>query len=156
MSCGASTLKNKKEQKSKNVRVKITCKEPSPYNGQYGVVVGTKKNLDKYFRESTIYLVRLDKPHRSGFEVVGFPEEGIQEVMRTYSADEWANAQYTDHWGDNPYNRSRVEAGELPAKYIGRRTIMIGSVHGCTLLTEGAHFLVDDEEGRKYVGGAAV
>lgn len=59
--------------------------------------------------------------------------------------------------GDNPYNQSRVEAGELPAKYIGRRTVMIGTIHGCTLLTEGIHFFVDDEEGRQYqMGGAAV
>lgn len=68
--------------------------------------------------------------------------------MKTYAAEEWAKAQHTGRWGDNPYNRSRVEAGELPASYIGRRTIMVGGPGGCTLLTEGYHFRVDDEEGR--------
>lgn len=72
--------------------------------------------------------------------------------MRFYTSEQWRKAQYTGRWGDNPFNRSRVEAGELSADYIGRRTIMVGGVHGCTLLTEGMHFLVGDEEGRKYFG----
>lgn len=68
--------------------------------------------------------------------------------MRTYTEKEWAKAQYTGRWGDTPWNRDRVEAGELPAKYIGRRYIMVGRPSGCTLITEGVHFLVNDEEGR--------
>lgn len=71
--------------------------------------------------------------------------------MRTYTAQKWEKEQHTGRWGDNPYNRSIVESGELPAAYIGRRTVMVGSIHGCTLLTEGFHFFVDDEEGRKYI-----
>ena len=66
--------------------------------------------------------------------------------MRYYTEAQWLNAMYKDRWGDNPYNRSRVEAGELPEAYIGRRTIMVNE-GGCTLLTEGFHFMVDDEEG---------
>ena len=72
--------------------------------------------------------------------------------MKFYSEKQWQKEQYTGRWGDNPYNRSRVEAGELSEEYIGRRTIMVGGVRGCTLLTEGIHFLVGDEEGRKYFG----
>lgn len=68
--------------------------------------------------------------------------------MRHFTAEEWAKEQYTGRWGDNPYNRSRVEAGELSASYIGRRTLMVGGPKGCALLTEGVHFRVDDEEGR--------
>ena len=69
-------------------------------------------------------------------------------LMRIYSEKEWEKAQYTNRWGDNPYNRSRVEVGEVPAAYIGRRTVMVGGMNGCELLTEGFHFLINDEEGR--------
>lgn len=72
--------------------------------------------------------------------------------MRFYTAKQWQEAQYTGRWGDNPYNRSRVEAGELPEGYIGRRTVMAGGRKGCELLTEGVHFLIGDEEGRSYYG----
>lgn len=82
------------------IRVEIACQEPSPYNGQKGTIVGKQKNHDKHGVESTIYLVRLDKPHRPGFEVVGFPQEGIREIYRTYSADEYAaHPDYTGRWG---------------------------------------------------------
>lgn len=72
--------------------------------------------------------------------------------MTTYSAAEWAKMQYTGRWGDNPWNRSRVEDGEIPAEYIGRRNVVVGTIHGSTLLTEGVHFTVDDEEGRALAG----
>ena len=45
-----------------------------------------------------------------------------------------------------------VERGEIPAAYIGRRTVMIHApIKGTVLLTEGYHFTVDDEEGRQYL-----
>jgi hypothetical protein len=45
-----------------------------------------------------------------------------------------------------------VERGEIPADYIGRRTVMIHApIKGTVLLTEGYHFTVDDEEGRQYL-----
>ena len=71
--------------------------------------------------------------------------------MRHYTKREWEKEQYKDRWDDCPYFRDMVENGELPAEYIGRRTVMVNEGNGCTLLTEGFHFTVDDEEGRKYV-----
>ncbi len=42
--------------------------------------------------------------------------------------------------------------GEIPADYIGRRTVMIHApIKGTVLLTEGYHFTVNDEEGRQYL-----
>ncbi len=63
--------------------------------------------------------------------------------MRHYTKDEWDLEQYKGFWEDNPYNRSRVEDGEIPSDYIGKRTVMVGGEHGCTLLTEGYHFTVE-------------
>ena len=65
--------------------------------------------------------------------------------MRIYSKDEWAREQYKGRWSDSPFNRDRVEMGELHSYYIGRRNVMVGGLHGCTLLTEGLHFLVEDD-----------
>lgn len=65
--------------------------------------------------------------------------------MKIYSKEEWAREQYKGRWEASPFNLDRVEAGELPAYYIGRRNVMVGGSHGCTLLTEGVHFLVDGE-----------
>lgn len=68
------------------------------------------------------------------------------------SAAAWAREQYTDRWNDCPYFRDMVERGEIPADYIGRRTVMIHApIKGTVLLTEGYHFTVDDEEGRQYL-----
>lgn len=66
-------------------------------------------------------------------------------MMKIYSKEEWAREQYKGQWGDSPFNRDRVEAGELHPYYIGRRNVMVGGLHGCTLLTEGLHFLVEGE-----------
>lgn len=73
-------------------------------------------------------------------------------MMKHYTKAEWEKEQYKDRWNDCPYFRSMVENGELPAEYIGRRTVMVNDHDGsgCKLLTEGFHFTVDDEEGRKY------
>ena len=65
--------------------------------------------------------------------------------MKIYSKEEWAREQYKGRWGASPLNLDRVEAGELPAYYIGRRNVMVGGKHGCELLTEGVHFLVDGD-----------
>lgn len=98
-------------------------------------------------------LARFEADRKKGiilsYSVCG--DESTKKEKKIYSAAEWARQQYTDRWGDNPWNRSRVEAGDVPAAYIGRRTIMVGSTGGCTLLTEGFHFFVDDEEGRTYI-----
>lgn len=69
--------------------------------------------------------------------------------MKFFTERQWLLKQYTGRWEDNPYNRSRVEAGELPEAYIGRRTLMANDGTGTALLTEGFHFMVDDEEGRE-------
>ena len=70
-------------------------------------------------------------------------------IKRHYTATEWAKEQYTDRWDDYPYFRDMVAQGEIPADYIGRRTVMTYEVgKGTVLLTEGYHFTIDDEEGR--------
>lgn len=46
-------------------------------------------------------------------------------MRRHYSTAAWAREQYTDRWNDCPYFRDMVERGEIPADYIGRRTVMI-------------------------------
>ena len=39
----------------------------------------------------------------------------------------------------------RVKSGELPAEYIGKRnTIVNDEHHGTVLITEGAHFVIDE------------
>ena len=59
-------------------------------------------------------------------------------MRRHYSAAAWAREQYTDRWNDCPYFRDMVERGEIPADYIGRRTVMIHApIKGTVLLTEG-------------------
>ena len=65
--------------------------------------------------------------------------------MKIYTKEEWEREQYKGQWGDSPFNRDRVEAGELHPYYIGRRNVMVGGPHGCTLLTEGLHFLVEGD-----------
>ncbi len=65
--------------------------------------------------------------------------------MKIYSKEEWAREQYKGRWEASPFNLDRVEAGELPAYYIGRRNVMVGGERGCTLLTEGVHFLIEDD-----------
>lgn len=69
----------------------------------------------------------------------------MEKQMKIYSKEEWAREQYKGRWEPSPFNLDRVEMGELHPYYIGRRNVMVGSIHGCTLLTEGLHFLVEDE-----------
>lgn len=80
------------------------------------------------------------------------PERWRVSPMRHYTAKEWQEEQYTGRWDGCPYFRDMVALGEIPADYIGRRTIMVYEAGvGSVLLTEGYHFTVDDEEGRKLL-----
>jgi len=65
--------------------------------------------------------------------------------MKIYKKAEWEREQYKGRWEPSPFLLDRVEAGEVPAGYIGRRNVMVGGEHGATLLTEGVHFLVEGE-----------
>ena len=48
-------------------------------------------------------------------------------------------------WEPTPLNLERVKSGELPAEYIGKRnTIVNDEHHGTVLITEGAHFVIDE------------
>lgn len=71
----------------------------------------------------------------------------IDKPIRMISKEDWAKAQYTGQWSDSPFNRDRVECGELPAYYIGRRNLMVNEHDGkgCKLITEGVHFLVEND-----------
>lgn len=53
---------------------------PSPYDGMEGTVVGEKTIVNKNNERETVFLVRLDKPHRAGFEIVGFPAEALSVI----------------------------------------------------------------------------
>ena len=86
----------------------------------------------------------------TAWAIVSVPENW--RMRRHYSAAAWAREQYTDRWNDCQYFRDMVERGEIPADYIGRRTVMIHApIKGTVLLTEGYHFTVGDEEGRQYL-----
>lgn len=68
--------------------------------------------------------------------------------MKHYTAKEWAEMEwkhpdYVGRWEPTPFNLSRVEAGELPAEYIGRRNMLdYDPSVGTVLLTEGFHFTI--------------
>ena len=64
--------------------------------------------------------------------------------MKHYTKEEWAGEQHKGEWNDCPYFRDMVARGELPAEYIGRRTVMVGGDHGVELLTEGVHFTIEE------------
>ena len=77
---------------------------------------------------------------------------GGRLAVLTFHSLEDRIVKHTDRWNDCPYFRDMVERGEIPADYIGRRTVMIHApIKGTVLLTEGYHFTVDDEEGRQYL-----
>lgn len=77
--------------------------------------------------------------------------------MTHFTKREWEKKKqvtpnYIGRWEPTPFNLDRVEAGELPADYIGRRNMLTYEPgKGTVLLTEGYHFTVDDEEGRKFL-----
>ena len=66
--------------------------------------------------------------------------------MKQYTKKEWQEMcercpNYFGKWDPNPFNISRVEAGELPAEYIGKRNMLSSEPgKGTVLLTEGIHF----------------
>lgn len=68
--------------------------------------------------------------------------------MKHYTEKEWdamvARAPgYFGKWDATPFNLGRVEAGELPAEYIGKRNMLAYEPeHGTVLLTEGVHFTI--------------
>lgn len=69
--------------------------------------------------------------------------------MKHYTKAEWAKIErttpgYIGRWEATPFNLDRVEAGELPASYIGKRNMLAYEEgHGTVLLTEGVHFVID-------------
>ena len=66
--------------------------------------------------------------------------------MKRITAAEWAKRSehnYTSTWEPTPWNLSRVEAGELPAEYIGKRNMLVyDPMYGTVLLTEGINFVI--------------
>ena len=70
--------------------------------------------------------------------------------MKHYTKKEWDKmvAQCPDYfgkWEPTKFNLDRVAAGELPAEYIGRRNMMTYEPGtGTVLLTEGAHFTIEE------------
>lgn len=88
------------------------------------------------------YPVSINRSMYNNFLIIG--EEKAREI-RHYTAAEWAKEQYKGRWDDTPFNRGQVEAGELPAEYIGRRTVLAYEPeHGTVLLTEGVHFTIEE------------
>lgn len=76
--------------------------------------------------------------------------ERAESPMKRYTAAEWQKEHYKGRWDDNQYFRDMVRLGEIPADYIGRRTVVsYDPIKGTVLLTEGYHFIVDDDEGRR-------
>lgn len=70
--------------------------------------------------------------------------------MKRYTVAEWEKEQYKSSWNDCPYFRDMTARGEIPANYFGRRTVLGNDpVYGTKLLTEGYHFVIGDEEGRR-------
>ena len=69
--------------------------------------------------------------------------------MQHYTEKEWkqmseGHPDYFGKWEATPFNLDRVEAGELPASYIGKRNMLsYEEGHGTVLLTEGVHFVID-------------
>lgn len=69
------------------------------------------------------------------------------DLMRHYTKAEWGKIPeaYKGRWEPTPLNLEQVKSGELPAEYIGKRnTIVNDEHHGTVLITEGAHFVIDE------------
>lgn len=71
--------------------------------------------------------------------------------MISITKDEWrmkekVTPSYIGRWEPTPFNLDRVRKGELPAGYIGRRSMLAYEEgHGTCLLTEGVHFIIEGE-----------
>ena len=63
--------------------------------------------------------------------------------MKHYTKEEWEREQYKGQWEANPYTLDRVAQGEIPADFIGKRTVMVRGPVGVQLLTEGYHFTIE-------------
>ena len=69
------------------------------------------------------------------------------DLMRHYTKAEWGKIPeaYKGRWEPTPFNLERVKSGELPAEYIGKRNTIVNDEHrGTVLITEGAHFVIDE------------
>ena len=76
--------------------------------------------------------------------------------MIHFTKKEWETKKrttpnYIGKWEASPFNLDRIAAGELPSDIIGRRNMLSYEAgKGTVLLTEGYHFTIDDEEGRRF------
>ncbi|MGM9598708.1 MAG: hypothetical protein ACI3VY_02175 [Faecousia sp.] len=75
--------------------------------------------------------------------------------MKHYTEKEWnemasRSPSFFGKWEPTPFNIDRVEAGELPASYIGKRNmITFEEGHGTVLMTEGVHFTIGDASDKR-------
>lgn len=78
-------------------------------------------------------------------------EKCCDKPIRHYTKAEWdrfayACPNYVGRWEATPFNLGRMAAGELPKEYIGRRNMLsYEDGVGTVLLTEGVHFVIDEE-----------
>ena len=69
-----------------------------------------------------------------------------QEHEKARSPLHDACPNYVGRWEPTPYLLDRVAAGEVPKEYIGRRNMLsYEDGVGTVLLTEGVHFVIDEE-----------
>lgn len=61
-------------------RVIIKCSPLSPYNNAKGVIIRIQSNTTKTGETFPMYIVRLDKPMRPGFEAVGLPADSLEVI----------------------------------------------------------------------------
>lgn len=75
--------------------------------------------------------------------------------MKHYTEKEWnemasRSPNFFGKWEPTPFNIDRVEAGELPASFIGKRNMLtFEEGHGTVLLTEGVHFTIGDASDKR-------
>lgn len=75
---------------------------------------------------------------------MGYEEFKEAIGMKHYTKNEWEHEQYKGRWEATPLMLEMVASGEIPAEYIGRQNVMVGSAEGTVLLTEGFHFVIDE------------
>ncbi len=77
--------------------------------------------------------------------------KSMKKPVRHFTKAEWdrfayACPNYVGRWEPTPYLLDRVAAGEVPEEYIGRRNMLsYEDGVGTVLLTEGVHFVIDEE-----------
>ena len=53
----------------------------SPYDGNAGIIVGVRENIDKHGEKTMLYMVRLKMPPLLGnVYAIGFPEEALEVI----------------------------------------------------------------------------